>query len=275
MRCATRHYAADRRSARIRKNYPEANIGLQLGRTFSAAQSKEEGMSDPSAPRVVVTPCHGVVVNPALAREEAAWIGIFPGESELLVEHVRLATKLAVALSAYWVPTGGATRIGTTLSEAESAVNLARAEGWLGESGPRTIIENHARDSLGNLALASAEVRRNTGQYPCEMTVVGYRFKRHRFEAHARDLGFTCRFHYIGVNDPRADILPDSLMGEYLKSRDLREDPLLRGSKWRAQRNARNPYAQVLPDYAAVDPVLGAFLEYVFEGGPPAPPPNW
>jgi hypothetical protein len=120
-----------------------------------------------------------------------------------------------------------------------------------------------------------AEVRRATGRYPIECIVVGYLFKKRRFLAHAKALGYTGRFEYLGINDPKTDIRPNSIIGEYLKLRSARDDSLLRGDQWRAQRAARNPLNRPLPDYTAVDPALAHFVDYAFGDGPMAPPPNW
>jgi hypothetical protein len=236
-------------------------------------------MNSTSDPIVVVTGMHGVAVVPVLAAQadEKGWLGIFPGEAELLVQHIQQSVKLAYALNAYWVPSGGITRIGASISEAESAFNLAEAAGWWGfsEVKARTLIEDYALDSLQNIAFSLAVIRKATGHYPRKCLCLGFSFKRERYISHAQGLGYSGEFVYLGINDPNPDLRYRAIVGEHLKMRSAKHDRLLQGPEWRAQRKKRDICSRGLPDYTAVDPALAPFFAYAWGDGPWAPPPNW
>jgi hypothetical protein len=183
---------------------------------------------------------------------------------------------LANQLGAYLVFSGGVTREGSALSEAESMFNVAEAGAWwkASEVRSRCLMEQNARDSLQNLVFGLAEIRRSTGMWPQELIAVGYAFKRARYELHASTLGIR-NFTYVGVNDPHPDVLPYSIVGEYLKLQQAKFDPLLRSAEWRAQRESRNPLKRPLPDYSEVDQTLARFVEYAWGNGTMAPHPDW
>jgi hypothetical protein len=230
-------------------------------------------------PIVVVTGMHGIAIDPILAAQadEQGWLGIYPGEAELLLQHIQQSVELAHALNAYWVPSGGITRVGAAISEAESAFNLAEAAKWWGhpEVKGRTLIEGYALDSLQNIAFSLAVARRATRRYPRECVCVGFSFKQARYLSHAQALGYSGQFEYLGINDPKSDLRYRAIVGEHLKMRDAKHDALLQGPKWRKQREERDVCNRGLPDYTEVDPALARFFAFAWNDGPWAPPPNW
>lgn len=109
---------------------------------------------------------------------------------------------------------GGQTRPGVgPRSEAQSMVSLAEHLGFLsikptsGRPYPfdpnlyhRVITEEFAKDSLENVAFSVCRFRQVTGHLPEQVTVVGFPFKKERFEQlHRRAVGVIKKFSYIGV----------------------------------------------------------------------------
>jgi len=66
----------------------------------------------------------------------------------------------------------------------------------------RATTEDHALDSFQNLLFSIARFHEYTGNYPVEITVVGYEFKRLRFmDLHRAALRWPMEhFHYVGVD---------------------------------------------------------------------------
>ena len=100
----------------------------------------------------------------------------------------------------------GQTRLSSTITEAQSYLNLAVSADVFHSPAPflRVTTEDHALDSFQNLLFSIARFHEYTGHYPTEITVVGYEFKRPRFiELHRAALRWPIqRFHYIGI-DPQ------------------------------------------------------------------------
>lgn len=128
------------------------------------------------------------------------------GQAVALLEHMRVGVELASKnIDALLLFSGGATRKNAgSVSEAVSYWQVSRAQKWWGHdegegmsgdgSGPgisarvstRAFTETHARDSLENLLFSIARFRELTGKVPKTITVVGYEFKRARFETQHR-----------------------------------------------------------------------------------------
>lgn len=68
----------------------------------------------------------------------------------------------------------------------------------------RAHTEEHARDSLENLLFSICRFKELTGDYPDEVTVVSYDFKKERFsKLHRRAVGFPAdKFHFVGTEPP-------------------------------------------------------------------------
>lgn len=122
----------------------------------------------------------------------------------------------------------------------------------------RATTEEYARDSFENLLFSLCRFREVVGRYPQHITVIGFEFKRMRFEEiHRRAIRFPKeRFHYIGI-DP-ADTRP-SEVGD-IRARQRRQqlyeseqrssvepfqsDPYgcIRGGVLRLKKSKRNPF---------------------------------
>ena len=114
-----------------------------------------------------------------------------------------------------------------------------------GGSPGRAYTEEHARDSYENLLFSICRFHELTGSWPRNVTVVGYEFKRHRFEAlHREAIAFPAeRFSYIGT--PAAT--PRAEAGEAVAADSFRADPFGCGPALRAKRHLRDPFARGVP----------------------------
>jgi len=101
----------------------------------------------------------------------------------------------------------------SSTTEAESYLRLGQTRGILPNQSPttqpfgRATTENFALDSYQNLLFSIARFREYTGHFPIQITVVGYDFKRPRFEElHRSALRWPKnKFNYIGVDPEHAD----------------------------------------------------------------------
>ncbi|WFD30582.1 hypothetical protein MSPP1_001603 [Malassezia sp. CBS 17886] len=135
--------------------------------------------------------------HPLPQRKEAAGAASMASKAAFQALNADTATATASGASA-------------AASPALPAVNVANL---------RMTTEAFALDSLQNLLFSIGRFYEFTGSYPEKITVVGYEFKRERFQKlHARALrwpttkvlpGGTPRFRYVGINDdePRAQSL--------------------------------------------------------------------
>jgi hypothetical protein len=222
----------------------------------------------------VIVPGHGVCVKPWEPFAEASWIGIFPGEASLLVEHIAAGVEQAAQCAGMLVTSGADTR-SVPVSEASSMREIAAQHGFFAHPAvaARTILEEHARDSLSNVLLSLGAFRNLLGVYPKRIVVCGYGFKSERFFRHADALRWGGDFDYVPVNQPRADVLPAARAGERFKLAATRGDPLLTQPMWREQRALRNQRSRPLPQFA--DAELTRFVAYILGDGPVAPVPSW
>ncbi|TPX47108.1 hypothetical protein SeLEV6574_g02828 [Synchytrium endobioticum] len=106
---------------------------------------------------------------------------------------------------------GGQTRDGAgPRTEAFSYYEIAESASWYNvtKSRPdllrRVTTEEFARDSLENLLFSICRFREYTGHYPKWISVIGFEFKRRRFEEiHRRALKWSIiRFNYKGFDSP-------------------------------------------------------------------------
>lgn len=220
--------------------------------------------------RMVLNPGHAVCVNPALAKSDAGWIGGFPDEGIRYWEHTAAAARLAGEdSSAVLVPSGGATRSQAgKLAEGKSLEDLIAYENYFEYPGlrDRMVPEMYARDSFENLLFALCLFRAVQGVYPDAITVVGWKFKRERFELHRQAVGWERDFRYVGVNNPEeGKPLDTAVAGERVKIVAVREDPYLQSAEWQTQREQRNPFGQRNP-YRELVPELAPFFDHLEVG---------
>ena len=109
-----------------------------------------------------------------------------------------------------------------SVSEATSYWQASRALDWFGlddDRDPlarRAFTEEHARDSLENALFGIARFAELTGKAPRNLTVVGYEFKRERFEkAHRTAVRWPEeRFTYLGTPAANAEREVESAASE-------------------------------------------------------------
>ncbi|KAI8087946.1 uncharacterized protein B0P05DRAFT_530786 [Gilbertella persicaria] len=126
----------------------------------------------------------------------------------------------------------------------------------------RMITEEYARDSHENLLFSICRFSEMTGNYPTKITVVGFEFKRHRFEnIHRMAIGYPSQqFQYVGIDPPEQD--PSREKGELVNSVQPFEKDLYgcHGSL-RQKKMYRNPYRR-RHAYATSCPILAPLLNY-------------
>lgn len=217
-----------------------------------------------------VTVGHGIYGPGAQSPDDdGSWLTPYqyPGQARLLREHIQRGVEIAAETAALWIATGADTNPETALTEADSMIAVARDCSWWGHQqvSVSTRAERHARDSMGNLALATGVFLAETGRYPKRLFITGFKFKEKRFIRHAQDLGLTGRTEviYVGVNDPPDDVLRLSRQGERKKYLALKSDPYLRSEEFRAQRADRNPRRLPIP---ALHAEVDGLIDFLYAG---------
>lgn len=204
--------------------------------------------------RLVLVPCHAVCIHPHAPdpAADAAWAlqGFQRGEPSFYIEHIRRAVEVASrATEARLIFSGGMTRVEAgRLSEAESYRRVAERFGWWGfaEVAGRAATEDFARDSFENLLFGLARFQQLFDGVPEQVTVVGWAFKRERFDLHRAAIGFPSdRFEYLGVNDP-VD-LAGALAGEGKTIELFKSAPRGETGVLAEKRHQRNPFDRTPP----------------------------
>lgn len=202
----------------------------------------------------VILGCHAIY---GTIDGNTRWHGGFGylGEPRLLTSQLLEALRLAVEEELMFIPSGGRTRPLLAevlpLSEAEGAIRFARE--LLGAEFDERLKfcpEPWARDSFENLFYGMCVHRFINGNWPQEVHVVSFEFKRMRFAIAANALGVSMKFHGIGQLDELVN--RNAIVGEagFLKAACI--DPLLRGHEFEQKRRSRTP-AELNPDeYSAV-----------------------
>lgn len=135
----------------------------------------------------------------------------------------------------------------------------------------RMTTENFALDSFENLLFSVARFREYTGMYPERITIVGYGFKKARFqELHAKALrwdvnGFLKNgerlFQYVGIDD-EVDNIEAQYRGEKVKAYALFDKDLYGcHGKLRQKRIDRNPTRRFHP-YMSSAPEMADLLNW-------------
>ena len=121
-----------------------------------------------------------------------------------------------------WLTTNTLETVSFETDAGEVAIPLGGAQL---EGGIRKFAYNeYARDSIENVMGDIISFRLLTGKYPKKVTVVGWEFKRKRFEDHSTALKIPqAIFNYVGVNNP-ADI-HGAEIGEMKAIKQFEEDP--------------------------------------------------
>jgi hypothetical protein len=223
-----------------------------------------------SLSHLIIVPGHAVYIgsSPTDAYDGTKWEGTYAGykyNDEVInyFGHIQRGIMLAHRdVGSALVFSGGKTRKGVQLSEAESYRNLATQHCWFGADSVvnRTRIEEFATDSFENLlfSIQLFNLLHPHRSYPSKVTLVGLRFKRRRYEFHAETIiknqhkGITpFIFRYDDFNDiPDYVLREGSGEGEELTLQQFRVWPfgdqgdLLKKRQIRDPHNwsARSPY---------------------------------
>lgn len=218
---------------------------------------------------LIIVPGHGICragkTHPEIAPLDSSWVGIFPGEGPFYIEHIKSGVIVAAKRqSGLLVFSGGQTRERAgRRSEAESYWEIAEANGWweFQNVKERTIKEEYARDSFENLVFSIALFKRETEHWPNKITVVGWQFKKERYDLHRQAIKWPKKeFKYVGVNNPVGEALHKALEGEKRKVESVKRDKFLVGSQWVSQRELRNPFHQQNP-YRGIDAKLDSLFD--------------
>lgn len=214
----------------------------------------------------IIVAGHAVLVRFKNLTADSSWalLDFQRGEPPCYVQHVRTAVELAAGdPEALLIFSGGPTRAGAgPLSEAQSYHHVACHYGWFGhpDVAQRTILEDFARDSFENLLFGICRFQEYAGAYPERVTLVSWAFKEQRFGLHRDAIGFPAdRFRYAGPNNP-GDLV-QALKSERNAIQAYTQDPYSSGDRFRAKRQARNPYRRQ-NGYAISCPGVAALLRH-------------
>jgi hypothetical protein len=172
------------------------------------------------------------------------------GEPPFYVEQIKEALAVSDAHSLV-VFSGGRTRLesGAFWSEAQTYYEIAKK--FSSEQHINMTLETYARDSFQNLDFSVRKFRQHTGADPEAICVIGWAFKKDRFDFHAKTLGIQPSvFTYVSVNNPLPEDLPGALVGEQKTLQQFKDDPFGEGKILYDKRSQRDPYSDGLPtDY--------------------------
>lgn len=161
------------------------------------------------------------------------------------IQHgVELAARDAQALLLF---SGGQTRTGTHLSEAQSYLDAAQAHDFWGHYNvaARATTEEFARDSYENVVFGVARFFECTKSFPQRLTIVSWRFKQARFVHHAMSIRWPLsRFAYSDMPNPEGKRLAPALVHEERTLQAFQRDPTgsLSGGVLQYKKDTRNPY---------------------------------
>ena len=201
------------------------------------------------------------------AGEENSWFleeyQMHAGTANALVEQIKVGVETAARDGkAILLFSGGKTRkLGGQVSEGSSYWQVSRAYNWFGEMSveKRAFTEEYARDSFENLMFSMCRFYELTGKYPMKTTVVGYDFKRERFEElHAKALKIpSVRFAFVGT--PEVMSFKKQFVEGEVKVRSLFEkDAYGCEAPLSEKRKLRDPFAVGAPYEARCPEMQGA-----------------
>ena len=102
--------------------------------------------------------------------------------------------------------------------------------------------------------------RRDNGELPSTVAYISWAFKSLRLDIHRESLKWPREmFAYLGVNNPSGKDLKMALAGELALVKAVKLDPYVKGRKFAAKREARNPF-HLRHDYWGISPELDSFF---------------
>lgn len=239
-------------------------------------------MTNEQLTHLIIVPCHGIWKGSNYgSKTEDWWLESFQVEGHdhlLFIEHIKIGIeKLKEDPKALLLFSGGQTKKQAgPVSEAQSYYALAEKLDFItDETKDRVSTEEFARDSFENVLFGLARFYEIVEQYPENITIPGFEFKRSRFlDLHLPALNFpSTRIEYIGV-DPKPDYetgspehkkyFNDLAKAEKKNALSLFEqDPFGTGAVLSKKRANRNPFKRH-HGYVLTNKVLKPF----FSGGP-------
>ncbi|TPX36676.1 hypothetical protein SmJEL517_g01196 [Synchytrium microbalum] len=225
-----------------------------------------------SLDHLVMVPCHAVYIGSNLSdsANENNWYleQHQKGQVDVYLSHIRQGIQMLREEGTILVFSGGQTRLPAGhRSEASSYWLVADSMLWFGfnETLPdlpnRVTTEEFAKDSFENLLFSICRFREFTGRYPRRITVVGFEFKRRRFESlHRRAIQFPMsQFDYKGF-DPPGTLLEESELVHAV--RPFEKDPYgCHQGSLLDKKIGRNPFNRY-PPYEKSCPEIRHLLAY-------------
>ncbi|KAF3144316.1 hypothetical protein TWF594_004846 [Orbilia oligospora] len=233
---------------------------LLKGAPYQTTETEIVAEYDGGPPRADIT--HLIVVaghaiwmgGNTLGESESEWT-LLPyqhGLAKTFKEHITTGVKLAQnSENSLLVFTGGETRnFAGPASEAQSYWSLAYLSKLIEPNSSlfnRSTTEEFARDSYENLLFSICRFHEYTSNYPTKLTVVGFEFKRERFNTqHRAAIRFPPdQFRYIGIDNTDD---PEQLAG-FIKGekegllKQYRDDPHgCTDPELKDKRKGRNPF---------------------------------
>lgn len=185
-----------------------------------------------------------VPVNPRL---DEYWVlqSFQSGEPPYYMEHIYKGVQLLKSSpDSLLMFSGGYTRLEAG-HWSEASTYAAIAKDIYGVQD-RIVLEEYARDSYENLEFSLFRFYEIMGFYPKHITVVGWGFKKRRFELHERTLHIpNNRFTYVGCNDPID--LDGAMRGEEKTLELFMADPCGDKLPLSEKKQKRNPFNKVPP----------------------------
>ncbi|SCZ88958.1 BZ3500_MvSof-1268-A1-R1_Chr1-1g00856 [Microbotryum saponariae] len=278
------HNVATTNQQIFRRPRPDTLVPLSLRATLPTSRAPLK--------HLVIIPGHAIWLgsNASRASLDQDWI-LEPfqknGDVRAYLKHIAKGAEIAGKdPDALLIYSGGVTRHGATISEATSYARLAEAgnvyEKYLKPAEKNLPFErvttevrsydgsrDYALDSFQNLLFSIARFKEYvgfTGHYPTQITTIGYRMKRKRYQdVHRAALRWpSTAFKYIGIDNDH------DVEADYQGERQGGLEPFIRDSYackgvLLAKRRKRNPYRRFHPYHSSV-PELAPLFEYCPRG---------
>ncbi|EKM80782.1 hypothetical protein AGABI1DRAFT_126823 [Agaricus bisporus var. burnettii JB137-S8] len=186
-----------------------SNQSAKFGSVLWATVTRPRSLKDLN--HLVVIPGHAIWIGNDTGKrlDDSEWI-LEPYQKgkarlEALYQHIQRGKRGSSFIGGIH----GQTRSNSIMTEAQSYLRLASSidrSALPPDNFDRLTTEDHALDSFQNLLFSIARFKEYTGRYPEQITVVGYEFKRRRFEdLHRAAIHWPeNKFNYHGI-DPNDD----------------------------------------------------------------------
>ncbi|CAM9225533.1 unnamed protein product, partial [Ectocarpus fasciculatus] len=215
---------------------------------------------------LIIVPGHSVINIDAFGsgREDSdrAWKLLDYQEKQglpkIIASHIETAINISKSdVKSMLLFSGGQTRVDAgPISEGLSYYMYSKIMGWLEDDLlDRVNVEEYATDSFENLIFSVCRFKELAGVYPSRITIVGFDFKKKRYETlHRAAIGFPeSAFRYIGIKPDSAafdhDLAESGESKTYssFQSKMYGSNTEPSSSEIVAKRFARNPFKRSVP----------------------------